>query len=112
MTYGDFEDLARKTATDKILRYKESSIAKNPKHGGYQCRLALMVYNFFDKQASPTFAWSETLRSETLATQATRNKFAGSGIKNENISNKELAKELHKPITRKVENRKYTNFYR
>ena len=36
--------------------------------------------------------------SETLATQATRNKFAGSGIENENISKKQLAEELHKPI--------------
>ena len=30
----------------------------------------------------------------------------GSGIKNGNISNKELAEELHKPITRKVNKRK------
>ena len=37
-------------------------------------------------------------RSETLTT---RNKFAGSGIKNENTSSKELAEELHKPIIRK-----------
>ena len=41
-----------------------------------------MVYNFFDK------------------------KFSGSDIKNENMSNKALAKELHKPITRKFEERK------
>ena len=33
-----------------------------------------MVYKFFDKKTS------------------------GSGIKNENISNKELAEELHKPV--------------
>ena len=33
------------------------------------------------------------------------NKFAGSGIKNENISNKELAEELHKPIIRKFKKR-------
>ena len=29
------------------------------------------------------------------------NKFAASGSKNENMSNKELADELHKPIIRK-----------
>ena len=40
---------------------------------------------------------------ETLATQATRNKFA---VKNENMSNKELAEELHKPIIRKLKKRK------
>ena len=50
------------------------NIAKNPKYDGYQRGLASMVYKFFDKETS------------------------GSGIKNENISNKELAEELHKPI--------------
>ena len=31
---------------------------------------------------------------------------SGSGIKKENISNKELAEELHKPIVRKLKKRK------
>ena len=31
---------------------------------------------------------------------------SGSGIKNENISNKELAEEIHKPIIRKFNKRK------
>ena len=31
-----------------------------------------------------------------------KKKNSGSGIKNENISNKELAEELHKPIIRKL----------
>ena len=51
-----------------------------------------MLYNFFDNNTS-------ALRT---------NKFASSGIKNENISNKELAEELQKPIIRKVKNRKCT----
>ena len=33
-------------------------------------------------------------------------KASGSGIKNKNISNKELAEELHKPIIRKFKKRK------
>ena len=33
-------------------------------------------------------------------------KTSGRGIKNENISNKELVEELHKPIIRKFERRK------
>ena len=33
-------------------------------------------------------------------------KTSGSSIKNENISNKELAEELHKPIIRKLNERK------
>ena len=34
------------------------------------------------------------------------NKTFGSGIRNENISNRELAKELYKPIIRKFKKRK------
>ena len=36
MAYGDFKDLARRTASDKILRDKAFDIAKNPKYDGYQ----------------------------------------------------------------------------
>ena len=36
MTYGDFKDLTRRTASDKILRDKALNIAKNPKYDGYQ----------------------------------------------------------------------------
>ena len=68
MAYGDFKDLTRRTASDKILHDK----VKNLKYDGYQCRLVSMVYKYFDKKTS------------------------GSGIKND-ISNKESAEELHKP---------------
>ena len=37
MAYGDFKDLARRTASDKILRDEAFNIAKNFKYGGYQC---------------------------------------------------------------------------
>ena len=43
MASGDFKDLARKTASDKVLRDKVFSIAKNPKYDGYQRGLASMV---------------------------------------------------------------------
>ena len=33
----------------------------------------------------------------------------GNGIKNEIISNKQLAKELHKPVIRKVNKKRYTH---
>ena len=36
MAYGDFKDLKRRTASDKILRNKAFNIAKNPKYDGYQ----------------------------------------------------------------------------
>ena len=76
MTYGGFKDLTSRTASDKILPDKAFNIDKNPKYDGYQRKLASKVYNFFDE------------------------KTAGEAIKNEFISNKELAEELRKPITR------------
>ena len=69
-------------ASDKMLRDKAFNIAKITKIDKYQRGLFSMVYTFFDKNASV------------------------SGIKNENISNKELAKELHKPIIRKFDKKK------
>ena len=50
MAHGDFKDLTRKTASDKILPDKAFKIVKNPKSDGYQCRLASMIYNFFIKK--------------------------------------------------------------
>ena len=34
MAYGDFKDLARRTAADKVLRDKAFNIAKDPKYDG------------------------------------------------------------------------------
>ena len=85
LTYGDFKALARKTASDKVLRDKAFNIAKNPKHDGYQRDLASMIYKFFDKKSSD------------------------SGIKS--MPNQQLANELHKPIIRKFQKRKvYSSF--
>ena len=52
MAYGDFKDLNRRTAIDKVLRDEAFNIAKNPKYDGYQRGLAPMVYKFFDKKTS------------------------------------------------------------
>ena len=35
MAYGDFKDLAKRTAADKVLRDKAFHIAKDPKYDGY-----------------------------------------------------------------------------
>ena len=89
MAYGDFKDLARRTASDKFLRDKAFNIAKNPKYDGYQRGLASMVYKFFDKKSK------------------------GSGVANNEIKqNLQLAKELHKPITRKFKKRKVCSRFR
>ena len=43
MAYGEFKDLTRRTASDKILRNKALDIAENPEYDGYQHRLASMA---------------------------------------------------------------------
>ena len=35
MAYGHFQDLARRTASNKVLRDKAFNIANNPKYDGY-----------------------------------------------------------------------------
>ena len=51
MAYGDFQDFAKGTASDKVLRDKVFNIAKNTKYYGYQRGVAFMVYKFFDKKS-------------------------------------------------------------
>ena len=43
MTYGDYKDLPRRTASDKFLRDKAFNIAKISKYDGYHRGLASMV---------------------------------------------------------------------
>ena len=50
MAYGDFKDMKRRTACDKIVRDRAFNIAKNPKYDESQRGLASMVYKFFDKK--------------------------------------------------------------
>ena len=38
--YGDFKDLAKRTAADKVLRNKAFKIAINQKYDGYQRRIS------------------------------------------------------------------------
>ena len=86
MAYGDFKDLAKRTAADKVLRDKAFKIASDQKYDGYQRGLASMVYKFFDKKSS------------------------GGMIAN-NKENIQLSDELHKPIIKKFRKRKvYSSF--
>ena len=50
MAYGDFKNLAKITASDKVLRDKSFNIAKNPKYDECQRGLASMVYKFLIKR--------------------------------------------------------------
>ena len=86
MAYGDFKDLASRTASDEVLRDKAFNIAENSKYDGYQRVLASMVYNFFDKKSE------------------------GGSINNETKRNEPLAEELHKPIIKNFLERFYFSF--
>ena len=44
MDYGDFKDLSRITASDKVLRDKAFNIAKNPKYDEHKRALASICY--------------------------------------------------------------------
>ena len=83
MAYGDFKDLARRTASDKVLRDKAFNIAKNPKYDGYQRGLASMVYKFFDKSSKESSVNIEIKPSE------------------------QLAEKLHKPIIRNLKKEQF-----
>ena len=84
MTYGSFKDLARKTASDEILRDRAFNIAGNPKYDGFKKGGFLLWFTiFFDKKS------------------------AGSGVNMHanNESSLDLAEELYKPIIKKFEKR-------
>ena len=49
MAYGDFKYLARRIASDNVLRDKAFSIAKYPKYDGYQSVLFRWLINFLIK---------------------------------------------------------------
>ena len=89
MAYGDFKDLKRRTAADKVLRDKAFNIAKNAKYDGYQRGLASMVYKFFDKKT----------------------KGSGVALANKSIpQNEQLAEEIQKPIIKDIQDLVYSGF--
>ena len=93
MGYGGFKDLTRRKATDKAFHDKSFNFTKNKKYHGYQNRLAswfipLLIKERLVKQLKMKMKMKNENENE-----------------NEN-SKKELAEELHKPITRKFEERK------
>ena len=82
MTYGDFKDLAGRTASDKVLTDEAFNIAKNSKYDGCQRGLTSMIHKFFDKKST------------------------GSGVANNEIKQiLPLSEELNKPIIRNFKKR-------
>ena len=89
MAYGDFKDLARRIASDKVLRDKAFNIAKNPKYDGYQTGLCSMFHKVFDKKSK----WSGV------------NAHVNDKIKQQqrslDLAAHQLTEELHKSIIRR-----------
>ena len=79
MAYGDFKDLAKRTAADKVLRDNTFNIQIQNIYE-YQIGLASMVYKFFNKKTT--------------------------GSVKSIPQNEQLAEERHKPIIRKFKKRK------
>ena len=82
--YGDFKDLNRTAAADKVLRENAFNIVKNLKHDGDQRGIDSTVETFLNK------------------------------IKNETMSNRKLAEELLETnqLLENLRKEKYTHFYR
>ena len=90
MTYGDFKDLKKRTAADRVLKNKAFNIGEIPKYDGYQRGLGSMVYKFLDKKTKGSGVTTLANKSVVKSTP----------------QNKQLADELHKPIIRKLKKRK------
>ena len=75
MGYGDFKDLTKRTASDKIFCDKSFNVTNNLKYEISMWTCFNGLHFFFDN-------------------------YSGELIKNENVSNEEIAEELHKPIIR------------
>ena len=88
MAYGDFKDLAKRAASDKILRNNAFNIAENPKYDGYQRGLASMVYKLFDKKSAGSGVNTQAINERPL-----------------DLATQKIDEELHKRITRKFKKR-------
>ena len=80
LTYGSYNDLAKRRQSDKVLRDKDFKNASNAKYDGYQRGLTSKIYKFFDKKSK------------------------GSGA----MANQQLANQLQKPIIKKLKKEEFT----
>ena len=96
MAYVDFKDLAKRTASEKVLLDQVFNIAKNTKYDGYERDLASMRYKSFNK---------------TYTAGAVR-RLNKSAIKSKNISNEQLAEELRNTINKKFEKCKVNSSFK
>ena len=88
--YSGSKDLAKRTISDMILKYRTYKISRTRGYDEYQEALASKVYKLFDKKTGSGAV--ETSRAEVSV-------------------NEQLAEELHKPVIKKFKKRKvYARF--
>ena len=63
MAYGDFNDLPRRAASDKVLRDKIFDIAKNPEYDTYQQGFAAKVCKSFDSKSFSDNALGDVIKN-------------------------------------------------
>ena len=94
LAYEYFKDLAKRTASDKVLRDEGFNIAKNTKYDAYQGGLASMVYEFFDKKSATGRGVTTLANNQPYLELATQ----------------QLAEKLHTPIIKELKKRVYSLF--
>ena len=104
MAYGDFKDLAGRTASDNILRNKAFNIAKSPNDDRYQRGLASMVYKFFDKKSASGSSITTLANNSAFNNEIEQNRLLLE------LATQQLTEELHKPIIRKLKKTVYSAF--
>ena len=83
--YSESKDLAKRTISEKILKDRSYEIARNHGYDGYQSALGSMMYKFLHTK---TGSWVRMTSKARLSV------------------NEQLAKELHKLVTKKFRRRK------
>ena len=73
MANGKSKDLAKRTHSDKVLRYETFKIVRDPKYDGCQRGPASMVYKFFHKKsckcgvdAEPNYQLADELHRQII----------------------------------------------
>ena len=66
MAYRAFQNLEKRTQSDKVLGDKAFETTSNPKYDGYKRGLFSMVYKFFDKKSSGSGIMSNQLHKQII----------------------------------------------
>ena len=69
MACGDFKDLLRRTASDKVLRDKAFNLAKKTQNNEYQHGILSTVYNLFDNNLAGRNIYGGAVKIKVMSNQ-------------------------------------------